>query len=60
MTRRIGALFGMIVLLGLALVMMWHVYVHHERGFTSEEPSVVSVSPVPFGMCPALGQLRES
>jgi hypothetical protein len=46
MTRRIGALFGMVVLLGLALVMMWHVYVHHSRGISTEEPSVVSVKPL--------------
>jgi len=45
MGRRIGALLGMVVLLGLALLMMWHVYVHHSRGIIPEEPSVVSVRP---------------
>jgi hypothetical protein len=43
MTRRIGALFGMVVLLGLALLLMWNVYVHHARGVVAEEPPVVSV-----------------
>jgi len=43
MARRIGALLGMVVLLGLALLLMWHVYVHHDRGVVQEQPSVVSV-----------------
>jgi hypothetical protein len=46
MGRRIGALVGMIVLLGLALLLMWHVYVHHSRGLIPEEPSVVSIRPL--------------
>jgi tetrahydromethanopterin S-methyltransferase subunit G len=37
MGRRVGALFGMVVLLGLALLMMWNVYVHHSRGIIPEE-----------------------
>jgi hypothetical protein len=45
MARRIGALVGMVILLGLALLMMWHVYVHHTRGLTPDEPSVVSIRP---------------
>jgi len=46
MGRRIGALVAMIVLLGLAILLMWHVYVHHTRGLIPEEPSVVSIRPV--------------
>jgi len=46
MGRRIGALIAMVILLGLALLLMWHVYVHHTRGLEPEEPSVVSIRPL--------------
>ena len=36
----------MVILLGLALLLMWHVYVHHSRGIAPEEPSVVSIRPL--------------
>jgi len=36
----------MVLLLGLALVLMWNVYVHHTRGTTPDEPSVVSIKPL--------------
>jgi hypothetical protein len=45
MGRRICALLGMVILLGLALLLMWHVYVHHTRGIVQEEPSVVVIRP---------------
>ena len=43
MTRRISALLGIVAILGLALVLVWRVYLHHERAFHPEEPSLVSL-----------------
>ena len=43
MARRVGALLGIAVLLGLMLVLMWEVYRHHQAGNEIEETTVVSV-----------------
>jgi MFS-type transporter involved in bile tolerance (Atg22 family) len=43
MARRVAALFAMVVLLGLVLVLMWRVYVHHENSRELEEPSVLAL-----------------
>jgi len=43
--RRIGALLAIIVLLCLALLLVWRVYIHKTQGITPEEPSVVSIDP---------------
>jgi hypothetical protein len=42
--RRIFALFGFVVVLGLALALLWRVYQHHRAAepFDSEEPAIVS------------------
>jgi hypothetical protein len=44
MARRITALLGMILLLGLVLLLAWRVYLHHAYGGVTDEPAVVSVS----------------
>ena len=43
MARRISALLGIVAIVGLALVLMWRVYLHHERAFHPEEPTLVSL-----------------
>ena len=43
MARRVAALLAIVVLLGLVLILMWRVYVHHENGREPEEPSVVAL-----------------
>ena len=43
MARRVAALFVMVVLLGLVLILMWRVYLHHENSREPEEPSVVAL-----------------
>ena len=43
MARRIAALFAIVVLVGLVLILMWRVYVHHENSREPEEPSVVAL-----------------
>lgn len=43
MGRRISALLGIVAILGLALVLLWRVYLHHERAFHPEEPTLVSI-----------------
>ncbi len=42
MARRVTALFGMVALIGLLVVLVWRVYLHHEHAVPSDEPSVVS------------------
>ena len=32
---------GMIALIGLLLVLIWRVYLHHEHGIPADEPAVV-------------------
>lgn len=41
--RRITALLAMIALIGLLLLLMWQVELHHERGSASDEPAVVTL-----------------
>jgi hypothetical protein len=43
MTRRVTALLGIVALLGLVLILMWRVYVHHQNGDVIDEPNVVSL-----------------
>lgn len=44
MLRRLTAMIGIVILLGLALALMWRVYLHHERSLTpSDEPALVSL-----------------
>ena len=43
MARRVAALLAIVVLLGLVLILMWRVYLHHENGREPEEPSVVAL-----------------
>lgn len=44
MARRIGAIAGILLLLGLALVLVWRVYLHHrDSGVDEREPEVVSI-----------------
>jgi len=46
MARRIVAMLTMVVLIGLLLVLLWRVYLHHERGRPSSEPAVVAMPDV--------------
>jgi hypothetical protein len=43
MARRICALLAMVVLLGLVLVLVWRIYVHHENGSRGDQPVEVSL-----------------
>jgi hypothetical protein len=42
--RRLSALLGIVVLVGLVLALMWNVYRHHEASKVRKEPAIVSVS----------------
>lgn len=43
MARRIGAMFGMVVIVGLAIFLMWRVYVHQKQtGGESDDISVIA------------------
>jgi len=41
MVRRITAALAMVVLLGLLFVLIWQVYLHHEKSPPTNEPAVV-------------------
>ncbi len=41
--RRITALLAMIAMIGLLLLLIWQVELHHERGSASDEPAVVTL-----------------
>ena len=41
--RRITALLAMLALVGLILLLMWDVYLHHSRAGTGDEPANVSL-----------------
>ena len=41
--RRITALLAMVALIGLLLLLIWQVELHHERGSASDEPAVVTL-----------------
>ena len=44
MARKLGAMIGIIVILGLALALVWRVYIHHrDSGVGEDEPAVVSL-----------------
>jgi hypothetical protein len=46
MVRRAAAMMTMLILLGLALAMMWRVYLHHERSIgIPDEPALVRYVP---------------
>jgi hypothetical protein len=42
--RRITALLAMLALVGLVLLLMWDVYLHHSRAGSGDEPANVSLS----------------
>jgi hypothetical protein len=42
MARRVTAVFGMVALIGLLVVLVWRVYLHHQHGVPSDEPAIVS------------------
>jgi preprotein translocase subunit SecG len=42
--RRITALLAMIALIGLLLLLIWHVEMHHEHGSATDEPAVVDLA----------------
>jgi hypothetical protein len=44
--RRITALLTMIALVGLLLLLIWHVEMHHEHGSGPSEPVVVALHAV--------------
>ena len=44
MARRIGALFVMTLLVGLALLLVWRVYLHHSTRPNADELTTVSLS----------------
>lgn len=44
MARRVTALVGIVVIIGLALILMWRVYLHHERTRQGEEPTLVALN----------------
>jgi hypothetical protein len=41
MARRVTALIGMAALVALLVVLIWRVYLHHQRGGPADEPAVV-------------------
>lgn len=44
MARRVSALIGMAVLVALLTILIWRVYLHHQRGTHADEPAVVSLT----------------
>jgi hypothetical protein len=43
MARRVTALFAMAALVGLLVILVWRVYLHHEHGVSADEPAVVAL-----------------
>lgn len=41
--RRVTALLAMIALIGLLLMLIWQVELHHEHGSATDEPAVVAL-----------------
>jgi hypothetical protein len=41
--RRVTALLAMIALIGLLVLLIWHVEMHHEHGSPADEPAVVTI-----------------
>lgn len=47
MARRLGAMLAMLVIVGLALLLIWRVYLHHAQGGDSnDEPGVIAAAAV--------------
>jgi hypothetical protein len=44
MARRISAMIGIVVLVGLVLALMWNVYEHREGSRVRDEPTIVSLT----------------
>jgi hypothetical protein len=44
MARRLSALFGIVLIVGLVLALMWNVYQHREAARLQEEPAIVSLA----------------
>jgi hypothetical protein len=42
--RRITALLTMIAIIGLLLMLIWQVELHHEHGSVTDEPAVVALA----------------
>ena len=42
--RRVTALLAMLAIIGLLVLLVWHVEMHHEHGSVGDEPVVVSIS----------------
>jgi hypothetical protein len=42
--RRITALLAMLAIVGLMLLLMWDIYLHHSRAGSEDEPASVSLS----------------
>jgi hypothetical protein len=43
MLRRVTALLAMLAIVGLVLLLMWDVYLHHSRSGADDEPANVSL-----------------
>jgi len=43
MARRVSALAGIVMIVGLVLLLMWNVYQHHEGARLHEDPAIVSL-----------------
>ena len=41
MARRLTALLGIAIVIGLVLTLLWRVYVHRQSGGTENEPAIV-------------------
>jgi hypothetical protein len=54
--RRIGAMLGIVIIVGLVCILMWRVYLHHRQsGDESDEPGVIAVlANPPVVACPLL------
>ena len=44
MARRVGAIFGMAIVIALALVLVWQVHLHHDSLPNAHELTTVSVT----------------
>jgi hypothetical protein len=44
LVRRITALLAMLAVIGLVLLLMWDVYLHHSRAGSEDEPASVSIT----------------
>jgi hypothetical protein len=44
MARRVGAIFGMVIVIALALFLIWRVHLHHAESPNTHELTTVSVT----------------